>query len=382
MPTMTKSDTFELLLRLLAVTWDSSRPELPGDIPWPQVLDLARAHGVSPLLRGAARTLDLAVPPEVQLELDRAYFHTAVANSQRLEELGQILAEYSAAGVPVLLLKGAALAADAYHNVALRPMGDFDLLIAPEHVPAAGAMLQARGYACTEVEVAPGAHLAYRNEQAFIRRDPHHVMVELHWHLVDVPYYIRRLPVAWFWQHSHPIDVEGREVLALDAEANLLYLAAHLALHHRFHGLRWFVDLALRIAGQARQFELLQVLRETLARLEAYWPGLPLSEARGRLEALHPTATERRIFRLLLAEPRSPLLDFYADLVCLPDLPARLRFAVANVFPQPAYMRRRYPVRAGWHLPYWYLHRLLFGLLNLARTVPQALKLEKPARAG
>ncbi len=137
-------------------------------------------------------------------------------------------------------------------------------------------------------------------------------------------------------------------------------------------------DAVLRAA---QDLELLLTLRETLDRLAAYWPALPLDSARQQLHSLAPGPSERRLFRLLTTEPRSPLLDFYTDLVCLPDIPARLRFVLSNAFPQRAYMARRYRVRSAWQLPLLYAYRLGDGLLKLFRTLPQVLRLRSgPAR--
>ena len=105
---------------------------------------------------------------------------------------------------------------------------------------------------------------------------------------------------------------------------------------------------------------------------------LPLVGPRRQLHALQPTAFEARLFRLLTVEPRTPLLDFYADLVCLPDLAARMRFLLLNTFPQRAYMARRYGVERTWQLPCWYLYRLGDGALKLLRTLPQVRQLRSP----
>lgn len=388
MPDMMEEQSPESHLRqLLAAAWDPGHRELPDSIPWPEVLALAQMHGVAPLLYAAIQQSGAPAPEQVRTALAQAYYGLARANTLRSLELEPILAALSVADVPVLLLKGIALAETLYDNIALRPMGDFDLVVHRQDVPACREILVRLGYRPTMVEVTRGAFLAYCNEEAFAPPEAAQTFIELHWHLLDVPYYLRRVQMDWFWESSRAHSVGPYPVQILGPEANLLYLSSHLAFHHCFHGLRWFVDLAFltylcresldwdRIVRQAQACELLLAVRETLDRLAGCWPSLPLDHARRRLHSLQPSAAEQRLFRLLTAEPRSPLLDFYTDLVCLPDLPARARFAFRNLFPQPAYMARRYGMRHAWQLPFFYLYRLGDGIGKLARTLPQVIDL-------
>ncbi len=375
------------LCRLLSALWAPDELEAPSPLPWAELADLARSQGVAPFLRVALQRAGLVPPPDIQADLDQAFYATALVDTLRLQDLGRILDALAERDIPAVLVKGAALGATLYRDIGLRATGDLDLLIHPQDLPAARQVLLALGYTPTEVELTPGSDLAYRNEQAYRHQDRAQVVVELHWHLLDVPYYIRHVPIAWFWQHTETVEIEGHPVRVLNPEANLLYLPAHLALHHRFHGLRWLIDLALlvykhqtdldwsTVISATQEFELLLALRATLDRLAASWPSLPLQEPLARLHDLEPSAFEQRLYRLLTAEPRTPFLDFYGDILCLPTAAERARFVLHNVFPQPAYMIQRYRIGPAWTLPFWYLIRLGEGLLKLVRTLPQALRL-------
>jgi hypothetical protein len=342
---------------------------------------LAKTEGVAPFLHTAIQQMGISLPETDRETLEQIHYQTVAADTYRLQDLERILATLSTVPLPVLLLKGPALTETLYRDLALRAMGDIDLVVPTLHVPISQQILTELGYAPTEIDVSPGAHLDYRNEQAFEYREPHHATVELHWHLLDIPYYLHKVPMNWFWQNTETVEIAGHPVQVLNPEANMLYLPAHLALHHRFHGLRWFVDLALLVhkhhdsldwevvLAAAQEFELLLVLRETLDRLASYWPSLPLDEPRRRLHRLQPAPFERRLFRLLTVEPRSPLLDFYTDVVCLPSPSERVRFILLNLFPQRAYMAKRYGLKRAWQLPYGYLYRLGDGLLKLTRTL-------------
>jgi hypothetical protein len=388
MPFMAEPQSTEhLLCHLLTAIWDAEHPNLLHAIPWPDVVQLAQTQGVASVLHAALHQTDVPVPEETQQALERAYYQVAADNTLNSKDLRPIVESLSAAGVPVLLVKGVALAETLYRDLAPRPASDFDLVVPPEGLPVCQEILAGLGYVPIEIELAPGADLAYRSGQVFASGEPSRVPVGLHWHLLDLPHYLCRVPMAWFWENTVKAEITGQPVRILNAEANLLYLSAHLALHHRLHGLRWFLDLALlvhqhqgtldwdKVITAAQAFELLLAVQATLDRLAGCWPSLPLDGPRARLHQLNPTRFERRLFRLLTTEPRTPFLDFYTDILSLPDRQARIRFVLLNVFPQPAYMAQRYGAQQTRQLPYWYLYRLGEGAVKLARTVPQILQL-------
>jgi len=365
-----------------------SRPDAQA-VPWAEILRLAGTSGLGAVLYAAARDLRGSMPADVWAALEQAYYLATALNARCLHELSQVGAALGKTGAPLLLLKGAALVPELYGRSGQRLIGDLDLAVPPEHVPACRSVLQGLGYQRGEVEHRAGSQLAYRNEERFDPPIPSSARIDLHWHLLDVPYYMRRLPMAWFWENSQPDSAAGQAFRALNVEANLVYLPAHLALHHRFQQLHPLLDLALLIAGgreridwskviaAARSFDLLSALAGALERLAACWPTLPIGEARQQVAALTPSRTDARLFRLLTADSRGTYLDFYTTLVTLPDLPARIRYAWQNLFPQPAYLRKRYGFRAGWQVPFWYAYRLAGGLARFATNLPNACRLDR-----
>ncbi len=380
LPVTEPLETPEAAYRLLAATWDPARRPASDAIPWAEVLSLVEGSNVAPAVYAAAR--DMAMPAGVHDALEQAFYRSAAANTRCLHQLAGVADALARTGAPLLLLKGAALAETLYGDPGLRTIGDIDLLIPREAVGPCRDALLGLGYRPTQLEEQPGSLLATSNQEAFEPPPPHRTLVELHWHILDVPYYLHHIPVAWFWENSEAAEIAGRTFRVLTPEANLIYLPAHLAFHHRFQRLHSLFDLALliarnreridwaRVAAAAHSFELLTALAETLDRLARCWPTLPLDEARRQVAAGAPLAMDARIYRHLIAAPRSTPLRFYTTLVTLPDLAARVRYARLVVFPQPGYMRSRYRVGADWQLPYWYLHRLASGLARFAAALP------------
>jgi hypothetical protein len=72
---------------------------------------------------------------------------TTTAHNLRLfRKLELVLCRLDAGGVPIIVLKGAALAQEVYRNAGLRPMADLDLLVRGEDEPLRRWLLSTLGY--------------------------------------------------------------------------------------------------------------------------------------------------------------------------------------------------------------------------------------------
>lgn len=189
---------------------------------------------------------------------------------------------------------------------------------------------------------------------------------EPHWHLVDSPFCQRRISVDWFWQTARPARLSSADVKVLGREALLLYLCAHLALHHRGARLLWLCDIDRllrregerldweRLLAKAREYVLVLPLRAVLAQaMDVLGAPLP-GDIAERLARLEPDAAEQKAFAAISgADPqaggRARFLNHPAQ---MPGWSARLEYLLANTFPDRAYMRRRYGFRRAWLLPF------------------------------
>lgn len=203
-----------------------------GPIDWQQVLELAAWHRLLPLLwhhlteRGEHAD---QVPSAVLGEL-RRFAREALAGHLRLEgELRRALAALDEAGIPVVLLKGAALVEAVYAHQGLRPMADLDLLVPPDDVRRAFDVVQGLGY---EVR---GPKVRARDDDAWLASLHHHlplvtpsgsVLVELHHRLVvDRPDY----DVDGVWARAIPSEAPPPHLLPAPEDL-FLHVAAHFAL--------------------------------------------------------------------------------------------------------------------------------------------------------
>jgi hypothetical protein len=338
----------------------------------------AARHGVGPVLHHRFREEQVEnLPAQLRDGLRQQYWITAAQNTALLHALEQVLRTLEGAGIPAIVLKGAALAEALYGNIALRPMGDADLLLHRADVERALVALAGLGYAPSHPQERPGAHLAYENEILLQRQPMGDALLELHWALFDAPFY-QRLPADWFWATSVARMIADAPARVLGAEAMLLHLCGHAILHHRGERLLWLYDVALllrqspaldwgQVQEQARAQHVVLPLQAVLSWLVAQrWVDLPPGQAE-QIESLRASAQERRLYRTMTDPGGAPAARVASDVRGLSGWRERLAFVATQFFPSPAYMRRRYGVRHAALLPLAYLGRLLRGVRGLWR---------------
>jgi hypothetical protein len=197
--------------------------------------------------------------------------------------LAPVLAGLSRAGIPVIVLKGAYLAAAVYENFALRQMSDVDLLVHREDLPGADAILAQAGFQRKEFSLIPSSDL---NEFRYQERAGR-TLIEIHWDLYK-PEYPFRFDLGDMWHAAVPAVVAGVEVRVFAPEDQLLHLASHAAIHRFEFGLRPLCDLAEVIARQRIDWPLLaeKARRQRAGRAV----GVPLLLARNLLRVEIPDA--------------------------------------------------------------------------------------------
>ena len=109
---------------------------LAGRLDWDQVLHKSQGHQLSALLQRhlASQGCRDHIPAEVRDQFKAAYLANVAKNLYSLAELRKALEALQAQDIPVIVLKGAALAESVYGDIGLRPMSDLDLLVPEESV--------------------------------------------------------------------------------------------------------------------------------------------------------------------------------------------------------------------------------------------------------
>jgi hypothetical protein len=256
------------------------------------------------------------------------YLSQAVA-CLRLEQIIGICEHFTAAGIPIVLLKGAALALTVYDEPLLRPMADIDIWLQPEHLAGAADLLQGLGFQLAiNPERPPHLQSLALGELVFCNQTWPATVVELHWSPFTGWWnrFTTAIDHASLWHRSVPLTaargtglverITTPLVRQLAPEDTIIHLAAHLAVNHQFglKPLRALIDLCLTVNERAVNWDIV-VQRAVDWRLATVvWLTLVLAQelsglavANETLRRLQPDRFRRRCLRWLV--PPGWLLD-------------------------------------------------------------------------
>jgi hypothetical protein len=196
-------------------------------LDWTRVLRLARENRVDSLLHhGLAGAAPEAVPASVAAHLEAYRVSNLARNRRQFAELGKLARAWEGAGIRFLVFKGPVLAARLYGDPGTRFFWDLDVLVRPEDIERAGALLTERGYrlpALSDREkwFATRYHFAYTFEHP-----DEELEVDLHWRLFPANLAIP-LDERGMWERATPCSIAGVDMLTLSSEDTLLHLAVH-----------------------------------------------------------------------------------------------------------------------------------------------------------
>jgi hypothetical protein len=124
--------------------------EVPNANVWQHLADEANYHGVTLLSGPIIATLPASEPGAVPVDARRGFLALASRHRQaaavRESCVDRLLEAFAAAEIPVILLKGSALAHLIYPNPEVRPMVDIDILIDPANAEPAMRVTRDLGY--------------------------------------------------------------------------------------------------------------------------------------------------------------------------------------------------------------------------------------------
>ncbi|MBZ5724952.1 MAG: nucleotidyltransferase family protein [Acidobacteriia bacterium] len=200
---------------------------------------------------------------ESELVLAGKKAHLAVwrQNQDRLLHLASLVGDFEAAGIPVLVLKGAALVLRHYRDAGLRSMRDFDVLVHERDLDAAIGRLERAGYA---------AEGNYRKCDVLRRMRVGHAWqfsrgdqsCDLHWRPVVRCYSpeVTRL----FWQGAESVTAADRAVRVPSPTEQLFHVCVHGLQWDWVPQVRWIAD-ALTVLGEPIDWDRLCHLAEAAA---------------------------------------------------------------------------------------------------------------------
>jgi hypothetical protein len=180
------------------------------------------------------------VPDEVRTALVALRQRSAMRHLLLASPMSLIKAEFMAANISWVVMKGPVVATLLYPEVGDRSYGDLDLLVARRDFPRATRLLEGLGY---RHHIRNWA-LAEQQLAGQISMSDDLVSIDLHWHLhytADDRRAFRIEPEAMIERHRH-VDVSGVPIPTFDPVDTLLTLAFHAA-RSDGHRLLWLKDL-------------------------------------------------------------------------------------------------------------------------------------------
>lgn len=237
--------TAELVLSCLRREEDNqkvARLKLFSPAEWEAVAREAERQGVGPLLYHTVKHLNesFKIPAELWQDMHNKYIVSALSNTRLFNDLEKVFALFEEIRTPVIALKGSHLAETVYNNIALRTMGDIDLLVRLEDIEKienafqqAGA--ESLGYNCADSR--QHFHVTYH---LFEKR----LKVEVHWKLFSSRYTCQ-IDHEALWKRAEPLKPRQPGVLVLSPEDLLIYICAHTAKHTIYLIIRMLYDILI-----------------------------------------------------------------------------------------------------------------------------------------
>jgi hypothetical protein len=354
---------------------------------WELFSQMANREGVAPLMYCKLKDSPIKVPPSTFNFLRSAYYQTLAQNTLIYQEIERILKVLDEARIPVIVLKGVALAATAYEDIGLRPMSDIDILLPRQSVEEAEQIVSELGYT---------KNLPHRLPEIWKRTNYcislekqvglSNLELEIHWGLVAGDTDWRSPSLDWFYRRTEAIRISqqnfqsGSRHLILTPTAHLLYLSAHLMLQHGGSQARliWLYDLHLLVCHIRSRLDFEELIKVAQ---EIHWtPALKdaLSASNSCFNTYLPPeirvtgspSTDNDSHRMVQRKKQSlqtRTLNVWDGLVSL-DWNTRFRLLLGLIFPHPSYMRSRYALSPEWLWPLSYPYRWIDILKNVFVT--------------
>jgi len=208
-------------------------------IDWSRFCAIVARHRVAGLVHEALVQCGVSSPAEHRYAFAQDARRIALQGIQFAAETKRLCALAEAAGIPVIVLKGAPLAQIAYGMVTTKHAKDIDLAVVPGDLAAMREMLTIAGYHADGPAANKDEPWYHSHKKA---------QVELHAALVDYPSWLHGLPMQTALDRRWRCTSSDMPTLAPDD------LFAYLCVHGETHGwsrLKWLADLAALLAQRS-----------------------------------------------------------------------------------------------------------------------------------
>lgn len=350
---------------------------------WQQFVRTAHMHGVAPLLWYTLNDMGWpdAIPSQVRNALHMAFYQTTAQNTLLYQELERILDALQ--DIPVVVLKGAALANTLYPHIGTRPMADIDLLVSQQDFYSALQKLYALHYTPMIPHITVDTKRIYYRDIMLRGRGDSAPIIEIHSSLIGGTADKRTPSMDWFFHHTQCwtlVEIGNQTdrkqpsnntcALQLVPIAHLLYIAAHMVLQHspfKQARLLWVYDTHIilthyahsidydKLLYQARQFQwdgaLCTALRSTHKMLGTSLPN-EVSSILFETSVMQDVPLTEHV-----AMPLQKHTNVFWHEISHLNWIGKLFLIRAHLFPNPSYVKWYYNPYPTWIWPLCYPYR-------------------------
>jgi len=233
---------------------------------WKSIVDIDLIDYASmqifPLLYQNLKILEIDDP---QINIYKGLFRSSWYENQRLLKTAvDLVTEFQSVGIDCLFLKGTALILEYIKTPGLRPMGDIDILVKPNHVCQAVDYFEKTGWVPTTdyPDLRKEAYFTYHHSVGFAnQRDQH---VDLHRSLL-FPSPIQDSD-ADFWDGAVQSEIDGLPVLILNPTDMLIHTCIHGLREHNAEIFRWIADAMTILKNKSSQIDWERLIDQTRKR--------------------------------------------------------------------------------------------------------------------
>jgi len=365
----------DLLIYLLSILRnEASLPPKASAQQWSDLISILKSHWIIPLFYRQIGALSPQYhPPEfIAAQMRMAWLESRVRTIHMEHQLRKILNAFQFQGVRTLIVRGPALAWLVYPDPALRPSSDLDLLVLPEQVSSARAILEEMGYQCLSKRF-EGCRTFFREECFIHRENPrNNLMIDLHWALWELhPSSNNRdhIGVRDLFSRAVTVNAPTLSFKTLHPVDALIHAAVHLTMiHGKDMRLIWIYDIVLiaRHLHAPHEWEELQeksvawrgrLALEYATKLAKVWYNLQLHDGFDDFSRWPEPAAEETETWLHLTRDHWVTVLLKRNLFNLSWLLKMFRSVFYLLFPPPAVVRFCYPPPRPWLLPLSYIRR-------------------------
>ena len=226
------------------------RDAATGPLDWLLILRVIRRHRVFGLVHNALSAAKIDVPADVARDLASRAKNIGWQAMRLAQETLRLQQVFDNERIPVVVLKGAAVAQIAYGTLALKQSLDVDLLIPPDRARDAVCLLEKDGYhlrdPAAKLDDAQWRCLRHLGSEVLLVDRARGLMVELRWRAAENMLLFKNVD---FFAHTIDVALSEGVLRTFDDNNQFVYLCVHGA-RHGWYRLKWLADLNAVLANR------------------------------------------------------------------------------------------------------------------------------------